>query len=309
MDSNKKDFLDYAEGDFAYYKVLRVLEEERVFLVTSLVDGTVCAIKISLKNEIQNSLYNLKREFVMHANFQHPNIVSLGQALEDDTRFGFTTCYIGGGDLRTRIKSISRQDVVFVLRDIALGLAHIHEKGFAHTDIKPENILISTKGVPLICDFGLARDLKVKRSKDNSELYGTTKYVSPEYVLKGDYGTYTDIYSLGLIAVELFAGSIPGEDLKPVDMLKQRVMSYDKSVYDKIPSRLKGLIMSSLEVKPENRIRDGAQFVESINQYIEEIGLEESIDDRQFRLRVSSDIRPVRLRKRTEPIRVDKKAA
>lgn len=297
------------EGDFAHYKILRSLEEDRVFLVASLIDGSISALKIANREGLEDSTFNLKREFVMHANFQHANILNLGEALEDDSRFGFTTSYVGGGDLRERISEIKKPQIPALLRDIAMGLAHIHEKGFVHADVKPENILISTKGSPVICDFGLARDLKAKRVDSSSTLMGTAKYMSPEYLIEGHIGTFTDIYALGLMAIELFSGSTPGEDLDVIDMLKGKIRPYDKNVYEQVPDGLRELIMSSLEIDPKNRVQNGAEFVGSINSYIEKARTEEDSLVKHVRLRVLSDIRPMRLRKKTEPIRPSQRAA
>lgn len=271
------------------FKILRGLEEDRIYLVTSLGDGLVYTLKISNKDEIDKTLFNLRREYIIHASLSHPNIVEIGEAFEDQGRFGFSMEYLGGGDLRSLIGRISKSQIPVLFYHIASGLEHVHSKGFVHADIKPENILLSSSGIPKICDFGVARDLKTKRVDSIKSIVGTTTYLSPEYLLWGDIGTYSDIYSLGIMILELYLGDIPGQSQSLLEMMKAREDFFKHPNFEIIPSDLKGLILNCLEKDPKNRIQDGSQFLDVISQFVNKVNHEKLYSTQKRRLRISSD--------------------
>lgn len=291
------------------YRILRSLEEDRVFLATSLDDGHICALKLSSRESLEDSVFNLKREYVIHANFFHPNIVELGEAFEEKEIFGFILSYVGGGDLRKAMPELSRASIPLLLRDIALGLAHIHEKGFVHADIKPENILMSTAGVPKICDFGVARDLKTSRVDSERTIVGTTTYLSPEYIMWGQMGASMDIYALGMMMIELYIGHVPGEGLALMEMLKARDDIFSSSEMDLIPKGLKDLALKCVVKDPEKRIRDASQFLEGIITYIEQENNDKTSIGVNRRLRVSSDEVYLGRKRKTQNLEMGKKAA
>jgi serine/threonine protein kinase len=271
------------------FKILRCLEDNRIYLATSMGSGSVCTIKVSSRDQLHKSLFNLRREYVIHASLNHPNIVEVGEAFEDHDRFGFSMEYLGGGDLRSLIGRISRSQIPILFYHIASGLAHVHSKGFVHADIKPENILLSSAGIPKICDFGVARDLKTKRVDSIKSIVGTTTYLSPEYILWGDIGTYSDIYSLGIMMLELYLGEIPGNFLSLLEMMKARDDFYKHPNFDRIPVEIRDLIIKCLAKDPKSRIQDGSQFLDVISQFVNKVNSEKLYSTQKRRLRISSD--------------------
>jgi serine/threonine protein kinase len=87
------------------------------------------------------------------------------------------------------------------IADLFLGLKHIHDLNIAHLDIKPSNIFVSKDGQLLIGDFGLAFDLSKELTEDRE---GDRNYLAPE-ILEGHYGKAADIFSLGLVILEMTA--------------------------------------------------------------------------------------------------------
>ena len=91
-----------------------------------------------------------------------------------------------------------------IVRDVALALAHAHERGVIHRDIKPENLMIDRQGKPHIIDFGVARFYEDMTLTNTGALVGTPMYMSPEQItgrIKLDHRT--DIFSLGLVLYEM----------------------------------------------------------------------------------------------------------
>jgi serine/threonine protein kinase len=94
-----------------------------------------------------------------------------------------------------------------IIKGICLGLHYLHERKIIHLDLKPDNVLLDDSMVPKIADFGLSRLLSEEKSRMVTErIFGTRRYMAPEYLVNGDITVKSDIYSLGLIIREMVMG-------------------------------------------------------------------------------------------------------
>ena len=101
--------------------------------------------------------------------------------------------------------------VKFVLRKILEGLAHLHSMGIIHRDIKSDNVLINKDGLLKLADFGYSCRLTSPEDDNRQSRVGTAAWMAPELIknqMKG-YGTSIDIWSFGILAVELANGDPP----------------------------------------------------------------------------------------------------
>jgi len=89
-----------------------------------------------------------------------------------------------------------------------LGLEHIHSKDIVYRDLKPENVLIDSKGYIRITDFGLSK-MNLKGDKDAMSVCGTPEYLAPEVILKKGHGKNVDWWTLGSIMYEMLTGLPP----------------------------------------------------------------------------------------------------
>jgi len=108
--------------------------------------------------------------------------------------------------------------VVWVGAQLAAGLAHAHERGIVHRDLKPANILLTDDGVPMILDFNLAEDIKLRHQFGKAAVGGTIPYMSPEQLKLFDNRAETvdaqsDVYALGVVLFELLTGRRPFDDM------------------------------------------------------------------------------------------------
>jgi serine/threonine protein kinase/tetratricopeptide (TPR) repeat protein len=139
---------------------------------------------------------------------------------------------------------ISCDEVVDVTARLTEGLAHAHDRGIVHSDLKPANVVMADDGTPLLVDFNLAGDAAIT-DRQTLVVGGTVAYMAPEHLQATREGTSTqsvsDIYSLGVIAYELLTGELP---------FAQRSGLFDECVDAMICDRRRGA--------PSVRSRNGA---------------------------------------------------
>jgi serine/threonine protein kinase len=106
------------------------------------------------------------------------------------------------------------QAVVWLAARLADGLAHAHERGIVHRDLKPANILLTEEGQPMLLDFNLSEDTKLRGGTPAALGGGTLPYMAPEQLDalqggKGPVDARSDLYALGVILYELLTGRHP----------------------------------------------------------------------------------------------------
>ncbi len=123
-----------------------------------------------------------------------------------------------GDSAWARLAALSYPDaVVWVVAHLAAGLAHAHDRGILHRDLKPANVLLTDDGVPMLLDFNIAEDTKV-RGPLRRVIGGTLPYMAPEQLEAyarddGDTDGRADVYSLGVILFEMLTGARPFSDV------------------------------------------------------------------------------------------------
>ncbi len=164
----------------------------------------------SLKENPQ-ALKNFLREAKSAAQLNHPNIVTVFDAGEQDGAYYIAMEYVDGNTLKDIVKHkgrISPGGVVHVVAQICEGLAFAHEKRIVHRDIKTANIMWTRDRKTKIMDFGLAKVVEEVRNH-TTVVSGTPYYMSPEQTLGRSVDHRTDIYSLGVTIFEMATGTLP----------------------------------------------------------------------------------------------------
>jgi len=168
------------------------------------------------------SLMALQREARKAQTLAHPNVVTVFDFDRDGSVVYMTMELLKGRPLENLVKDargkgVSREVALPIIRGIAEGLAYAHRKGIVHSDLKPGNIFITQDGTPKILDFGIARAVPSSGSEEEGQdifdagslgAY-TEAYATDEMVEGVDPHPADDMYSLGIIAYEMLAGSHP----------------------------------------------------------------------------------------------------
>src|SRR5262245_37202349 len=148
----------------------------------------------------------------MAGSLSHPNIVGVHDYFEHDGTPYIAMEYIEGGSLRPYVGKLDLAQIGGVFEGLLAGLMHAEQNGLVHRDLKPENVMVTGDGRVKIADFGIA-----KASTQAGTGYltaagtavGTPNYMAPEQALAQDVGPWTDLYSVGCMAFELFTGHVP----------------------------------------------------------------------------------------------------
>jgi serine/threonine protein kinase len=128
--------------------------------------------------------------------------------------------YVAGTTLRPLLRKGARLDLVpglQIAKQLCRGLQAVHAAGIVHGDLKPDNIIVMPSGVVKLMDFGVARRSRAGSSK---VVIGTPRYASPEHARGAELDERSDIYALGVVMFEMFAGQAPFEAGETKELLR-----------------------------------------------------------------------------------------
>ena len=190
-----------------------------VHLADDLQLGRKVAIKL-LPPELvadERARKRLIREARAAATLDHPNICGIYEVGESDGRSFIVMQYIEGETLAVRIKRrpLGLAESLDVARQIVDALAEAHDHGIVHRDIKPQNIMLTSRGQVKVLDFGVAK-VPADTQADTASalttpgsLVGTVPYMSPEQVRGEEPDSRSDVFSFGSLLFELVTGRAP----------------------------------------------------------------------------------------------------
>jgi serine/threonine protein kinase len=186
------------------------------------------------------------RESRVAGSLSHPNIVTVHDYFEHDGTPYIAMEYVERGSLRGYVGRMSMAQVGGVLEGLLAGLAHAEQHGIVHRDLKPENLMVTSDGRVKIADFGIAK--ATTRMQTGAFLtatgttVGTPTYMAPEQAMAQEIGPWTDLYSVGCMAHELFTGKVPFHDTEaPMAILLRHVNEPIPSVKSIEPSVDQGM--------------------------------------------------------------------
>jgi len=259
-----------------------------VWRATDMQLGRQVAVKM-LKPRVADdpiTAERFRREARALARLSHPNIVPVYDCVEDGNQVALVMELIEGKSLRDllddaaedgqRAGTLSVHLTVRVGIAISLALAKSHETNILHRDIKPGNILVTSKGRILLADFGIAKPLRASED-DPTDLtkaeimMGTAKYLPPEQVQGRALDGRADIYSLGLVLYECLVGEAPfreENDQATAVARLQRDPTPLGVVRPDVPTTVVAVIDKMLRRKPEHRYDDCAAVARALDEAI-----------------------------------------
>jgi serine/threonine-protein kinase len=230
-----------------------------VYRANDLVLGQAVALKF-LPEVMSGNPAMLARfhgEVRLSRQVSHPNVCRVYDIGDAGGLLFLSMEYVDGEDLGSllrRIGRLSSDKAVEFARKICAGLAAAHQAGILHRDLKPANIMIDSQGKVVLMDFGLAG---LAGQLEGAEIRaGTPAYMAPEQLAGREVTVKSDIYSLGLVLYEMFAGRRPFEGATLAEMVRQQELSTPPAiaaVVKDIDPRAERVILRCLEPDPQKR--------------------------------------------------------
>jgi serine/threonine protein kinase len=200
------------------------------------------------------------REAKLAGSLNHPNIVTVYEYFEHDGLPYIAMEFLARGPLRPLVGVLTTAQIIGVLDGILAGLAYAGDHGIVHRDLKPENVMRMEDGGIKIADFGIAKAYDEVASVSLTpagEFIGAPAYVSPEQALGAPATVVSDVYSVGVIAFELFTGAVPFSEAKSASaLLIRKVNDQAPALRSRLPDldkRLAGWVDELLEREPSKR--------------------------------------------------------
>ncbi|KAK3507005.1 hypothetical protein QTP70_035273 [Hemibagrus guttatus] len=190
----------------------------RVELVTTLHHGKYFALKkiskklIIQKRQEEHVLFEKRLMLDIECDF----IVRLHGTFKDSRYIYMVMDFCSGGEIWTKLKEVRHFEeniTVFVAACVVEAYAYLHKKDIMYRDLKPENLMLDSRGYVKLVDFGFAK--KLRRGQKTYSFCGTPEYMAPEIIQNHGHDFTADFWSLGVLIYELMAGSPPFSSSEP----------------------------------------------------------------------------------------------
>jgi serine/threonine protein kinase len=238
--------------------------------------GRIVALKVIRPEIAESGDYRSRflREARFAASINHPNVVSVFDAGEQDGRLYLTMQWVDGTDLGTLIdreQRLAPERAVLIGVQLAEALQAVHDAGLVHRDVKPANVLVRDIGGrdhAYLTDFGIAKAPSAQDSLTRTGwVIGTPAYLSPEQIRGQQPGPRSDLYALGCVIFEALTGQPPftgDNDLAARWAQASSPPPLASSVCPALGSRYDAFLARALAMDPDDRFASGTAFAEAL---------------------------------------------
>ena len=175
-----------------------------VHLAISTKDKTKQAAIKLISIEEQNEVETIRKEVKILKLCNHSNIVTFDNTYIQGETMWLVMEFCGGGAVSDllRFRALKEPEIAVVLRESLLGLSHLHQQRVLHRDMKSANLLLTLQGTIKLADFGVSKILENKNNKTKT-FVGTPHWMAPEIVQGKEYDERCDLWSIGIVGIEL----------------------------------------------------------------------------------------------------------
>lgn len=250
----------------AVWEAKRIDEKERIALKVLLSDYRTDRDEIG----------QLKHEAMVGGFVNHPNVIKIF-GYHEDQGFPLVSMQLyHARNLKIEIRErpeVLAENMYIVMRAAAEGLAHLHDVGWIHCDIKPDNYLVDEQANVKLIDFSIAVKDKKKGflglgSNKSKTISGTRSYISPEQIRRKHLDVRADIYGFGCMLFEMMSGKTPYNAASPEQLLSKHLSA-------PIPNLLAvsgaskdfaALVHTMLAKDPDKRIQTMRDFINELDK-------------------------------------------
>lgn len=255
------------------YSVLKPLGRggmASVYLATQESLNRKVAIKVLIDSHSLNASERFMNEAHFIASLNHPRIITIYDISTLDTGDYYIAMeYLEGGDLSQHKKNEQSPDnALTIIKQIAEGLSLVHQKGIVHRDIKPANILFRGESDVVVTDFGIAKD--IAQDSDMTQVgscLGSPAYSSPEQSQGKTLDQRSDIYSLGVILLELLVGNNIFKANSPTETAINHIQMPLPKLTDAL-EKYQPLLQKMLAKKPNDRFANCDELIADIDSLL-----------------------------------------
>lgn len=260
------------------YEILEVIGEGGMAIVYRALDHRLnrdVAVKI-MRDEIAAD-EEFRRRFCTESHavamLSHPNIVAVYDVSHNDNVEYIVMELVDGITLKQYMERkgvVAWKEVVHFTKQISKALAHAHERGIIHRDIKPQNIMLLRDGTIKVGDFGIAA-LENEVYENNGEAIGSIHYIAPEQARGECPDARSDIYSLGVMMYEMLTGGLPftGNTLGEIavqHMNAKPVPPHEKN--PEIPLELERITLKAMSAELSERYQSANELLSDLEAFI-----------------------------------------
>jgi serine/threonine protein kinase len=226
--------------------------------------GQLVALKLLDHTLDGETRQRFAREGELTASLRHPGIIGIHSGGEQEGAPFLAYELVEGQTLEEALPSLSREERLDALAEVAAALAHAHQRGVVHRDVKPANVLLDSEGRVRVADFGLATTRSLEGLTQTGAMVGTPAFMAPEQWSGAEVGPHTDVWALGVLLYLCLTDRLPFEDLTYGD-LAQAVLtgrfSSARRLDPSVPPSLDALCERTLR---RERPADAAAFAEAL---------------------------------------------
>jgi serine/threonine protein kinase len=243
-----------------------------VYRATDLVLDRPVALKLIAPRLAQDPTFRARfeREFRLAAALDHPHVVPVYRAGEEDGQLYVTMRYVEGTDLGTllqRERWLAPDRAVRLIAQVAGALDEAHGHGLVHRDVKPPNVLIARRGEEeraFLTDFGVTKQRAAASDLTGTGMaIGSVDYMAPEQAQGADVDARADIYSLGCVLFHALVGSVPfirGNDLERMWAHVHEPPPAPTSIDRSLPPALDPVLARALAKDPDERYQSAGEL-------------------------------------------------
>src|SRR5678815_2520700 len=254
----------------SHYRILEQIGEGGMGVVHRAHDerlGRDVALKVLPQGALSDDAARerFRREALALSRLNHPHIATIHELGHDEDMDFLVMEFIQGRTVADRIAEgpLSECDAATIATQIAEALEEAHEQGIVHGDLSSRNVMVTPKGWVKVLDFGLStlrgpaeQGAETSAYSGQSLVQGTLAYMAPEQLLRGEAGTRSDLYALGVILYEMLTGMTPFRDTLAtalIDAIGHRAPEPPSRVKPGLSELADRVVLRLLEKSPERR--------------------------------------------------------
>ena len=203
------------------------------------------------------------------ARLNAPGIVQIFDVGHADEGLYYVAELVDGESLADRVKRgpLSAEEAREIAEQLCRALARAHAQDVIHRDVKPANVLLSTRGEVKVGDFGVAALAEGSTDAGGATVVGTPRYMAPEQARGGRTGPATDVYGAGIVLYEMLAGHPPFRDGSPVELALRHLHDPPPPLPADTPPALAATVERALAKRPEDRYRSASAMADALAKH------------------------------------------